>query len=128
MINIETFLNLNYRDEEAVMNNVKSWVAANNHSTSLAQEIMYVFHYDLHAGDFEKLDIVKKNDYGAYTDKNFITIYKRLVVYHDGQGNFYLYFDGRQVRGICSYWQGYWKTDFFDYLKKPFAVFKAKYS
>ena len=90
--------------------------------------MMYVFHYDLFAGDFDHLDIFKDSEIGPYTEENFITAYKRLFINHDGNGNFYIYFDGRQSRMTCDFWHGKWESHFFDYFDKPFAVFKQKYS
>ena len=127
MLNIEVFHNLNYLDEFAVINTVKSWIARTNTSVSLDVGIMYVFHYDLHDGHFEKLDVFKASENAAYTKENFITAFRRLFISHDGQGNFYLYFDGRQARTTCEFWQGKWETSYFDYRDKPFAVFKPKY-
>lgn len=128
MVSIEFFKNLNYKNELHIIEVVRALVEKNSHNFSLQKNMMYVFHYELHAGDFDHLDIFKNSENGQYTDDNFITAYKRLFITHDGQGNFYLYFDGRQARMTCDFWHGKWESNFFDYLEKPFAVFKQKYS
>lgn len=112
MISVETLQNLKYQKDEQFISQVKDLITREE-ATSLREEFLYVLYYDTSTGDFVRLDEVVKTDVTAYSEKHFISRYNRICISHNGQGSWFIFFDGKKIMMVWEFIDFEWSSNFY---------------